>query len=229
MYLPWPVRKELARALFFKILANGEWFSDSFSFKHDDKAKVEEITGHWIVESVRTEPVWTAKQDPQLVEAFLSREKDEIRPAYARKMLKQFLGAMSLPVLPTKATSCRSCNGNRRWWIIPIQGDGGPENWQEALQREVPQLWAEAYHYYQSGEPIFLPKELEMEARRIQEQFTENQADELLDDIEAFLERLVPAAYDHWSISARLQWQLWKTGRIDWLRDEYRARRALTC
>ncbi len=208
------------KSTFFKILANGEWFSDSFSFKHDDKAKVEEITGHWIVELSELSGM-DSKQDPQLIKAFLSREKDEIRPAYARKCetiprSNVFAGSTN------QSNFLQNCNGNRRWWIIPIQGDGGPENWQEALKREVPQLWAEAYHYYQSGEPIFLPKELEMEARRIQEQFTENQADELLDDIEAFLERPVPAAYDHWSISARLQWQLWKTGRIDWLRDEYR-------
>ncbi|EJW97123.1 virulence-associated E family protein [gut metagenome] len=208
------------KSTFFKVLANGEWFSDSFSFKHDDKAKVEEITGHWIVELSELSGM-DSKQDPQLIKAFLSREKDEIRPAYARKCetiprSNVFAGSTN------QSNFLQNCNGNRRWWIIPIKGDEGPGNWQEALKREVPQLWAEAYHYYQSGEPIFLSKELEMDARRLQEQFTENQADELLDDIEAFLERPVPTAYDQWPISVRLQWQLWKTGRIDWLRDEYR-------
>ncbi len=161
------------KSTFFKILANGEWFTDSFSFKHDDKTKVEEITGHWIVELSELSGM-DSKQDPQLIKAFLSREKDEIRPAYARKCetiprSNVFAGSTN------QSNFLQNCNGNRRWWIIPIQSDEGPESWQAALKAEVPQLWAEAYHYYQEGEPIFLSKEMEAAARRLQEQFTESQ------------------------------------------------------
>ena len=208
------------KSTFFKILANDEWFTDSFSFKHDDKTKVEEITGHWIVELSELSGM-DNKQDPQLIKAFLSREKDEIRPAYARKCetiprSNVFAGSTN------QSNFLQNCNGNLRWWIIPIQSDEGPESWQAALKAEVPQLWAEAYHYYQEGEPIFLSKEMEAAARRLQEQFTENQADELLDDIEAFLERPVPNDYDRWSIPMRLQWQQWKTQQLDGLKEEYR-------
>lgn len=208
------------KSTFFRILARGEWFTDSFSFKHDDKTKIEEITGHWIVEISELSGM-DNKQDPQLIKAFLSRERDDVRKAYARKCesiprSNVFAGSTN------QSNFLQNCNGNRRWWIIPIRSEEGPENWTEQLKAEVPQLWAEAYHYYQNAEPHFLSKDMEAEARRLQEHYTENQADELLDEIEAFLERPVPAAYNQWPISIRLQWQQWRTGRSDGLREAYR-------
>ena len=39
----------VGKSTFLNAIA-GRWFSDSFSFAHDDKSKIEDITGAWIVE-----------------------------------------------------------------------------------------------------------------------------------------------------------------------------------
>lgn len=194
----------VGKSTFLSTIA-GEWFSDSFSFAHEDKAKIEDITGAWIVEISELNGMKRA-HDAEAAKAFLSRVRDDMRPAYARK--SESIPRSNVFAATTNETEfLQSCNGNRRWWIIPIKGIGQPRQWINALKAEVPQLWAEAYTYYSFGEDLFLPPELESEANLRQAEYTTAAGDELLEEIEAFLNRLVPKDYATWPLSRRLQWQ----------------------
>lgn len=209
----------VGKSTFLNIIA-GNWFSDSFSFAHDDKSKIEDITGAWIVEISELNGMKRA-HDAEAAKAFLSRVRDDVRPAYARK--SESIPRSNVFAATTNETEfLQSCNGNRRWWIIPIKGVGEVREWIDGLKTEVPQLWAEAYHYYTAGETLFLPPELESEANRRQTEYTTAAGDELLDEIEAFLNRLVPKAYFSWPLGKRAQWQKWAVDSSSFIDDEYR-------
>lgn len=46
-------------------------------------------------------------------------------------------------------------------------------NWSKLTKDEIDQIWAEAKHYYEQGEELFLNPELEEEMRSIQSKHTE--------------------------------------------------------
>ena len=209
----------VGKSTFLNAIA-GKWFSDSFSFAHDDKSKIEDITGAWIVEISELNGMKRA-HDAEAAKAFLSRVRDDVRPAYARK--SESIPRSNVFAATTNETEfILSCNGNRRWWIIPINGSGEVRDWIDELKAEVPQLWAEAYHYYSSGETLFLPPELESEANKRQAEYTTAAGDDLLEEIEAFLNRPVPIVYFSWPQSKRLQWQKWAVDSSTFIEDEYR-------
>ena len=95
-------------------------------------------------------------------------------------------------------------------------------DWIDALKSEVPQLWAEARHYYTLNEPLYLSSELEDAANQRQAEYTTAAGDELLEEIEAFLNRPVPTAYAGWPLSRRLQWQQWVVDSSSYLEDQYK-------
>ncbi|WP_304480431.1 virulence-associated E family protein, partial [uncultured Duncaniella sp.] len=168
----------VGKSTFLSIIA-GEWFSDSFSFAHDDKTKIEDITGAWIVEISELNGMKRA-HDAEAAKAFLSRVRDDVRPAYARK--SESIPRSNVFAATTNETEfLQSCNGNRRWWIIPIKGNGEVTDWIDELKAEVPQLWAEARHYYTLNEPLYLPSELEDAANQRQAEYTTAAGDELLE------------------------------------------------
>ncbi|WP_368045119.1 VapE domain-containing protein [uncultured Bacteroides sp.] len=209
----------VGKSTFLSTIA-GEWFSDSFSFAHEDKAKIEDITGAWIVEISELNGMKRA-HDAEAAKAFLSRVRDDVRPAYARK--SESIPRSNVFAATTNETEfLQSCNGNRRWWIIPINGVGQPREWIKQLKIEVPQLWAEAYQYYCNCETLYLPPELETEANQRQAEYTTAAGDELLEDIEAFLNRLVPSGYDSWPIARRAQWQEWAVDNQKYIDEDYR-------
>ncbi len=159
--------------------------------------------------------------DAEAAKAFLSRVRDDVRPAYARK--SESIPRSNVFAATTNETEfLQSCNGNRRWWIIPIKGAGEVREWIDDLKTKVPQLWAEAYHYYSAGETLFLPTELESEASKRQAEYTTAAGDELLDEIEAFLNNPVPKAYFSWPLGKRAQWQKWAVDPSSFIDDQYR-------
>ena len=88
-------------------------------------------------------------------------------------------------------------NGNRRWWIIPVKGNGHVSEWLDTLQCAVPQLWAEAYAYYRQGMKLYLTTDMEFKANEIQVQHSSILVDPIMEDLEMFLEREVVCKLDH--------------------------------
>ena len=98
-------------------------------------------------------------------------------------------------------------NGNRRWWIVTVNGNGYVSTWLSKLQSVVNQLWAEAYTYYKMGVKLYLSPELETEANDVQLSHSSIHNDPILDDMRLYLERMVPRAYSTWSIPMRVAYQ----------------------
>ena len=94
--------------------------------------------------------------------------------------------------------------GNRRFWVIPVDatlrryGD-----WLGALIQDRNQLWAEAVQNWRDGETLYLPGDLEAEARARQEVYNDDADDPLRDMLAAFLEAKLPADWDSWDLKRR--------------------------
>lgn len=200
--LPGP--QGIGKSTFFKVIGDS-WFNDSFSFASGDKEKVETITNGWIIEISELNGMKRAN-DAEAAKAFLSRQSDYMRPAYGHKVV-EFKRHNVFAATTNEINFLQGDNGNRRWWIIPVQGNGHVSSWLPSLQASVHQMWAEAYCYYKQGTNLYLSPALEAEANEIQMSHSSILTDPILDDLKLYLERDVPRAYASWSISMRLSYQ----------------------
>ena len=144
--------------------------------------------------------------DAEAAKAFLSRRSDSMRPAYGRKVV-EFLRHNVFAATTNETNFLQGDNGNRRWWIVTVNGNGHVSTWLPKLQSMVNQLWAEAYTYYKMGTKLYLSPELEAEANTVQLNHSSIHNDPILDDIRLYLERMVPRAYSTWSIPMRAAYQ----------------------
>lgn len=200
--LPGP--QGIGKSTFFKTIS-GKWFNDSFSFASGDKEKVETITNGWIIEISELNGLKRAN-DAEAAKAFLSRCSDYMRPAYGHKVV-EFMRHNVFAATTNETNFLQGDNGNRRWWIIPVKGNGHVAEWLDALQRVVPQLWAEAYAYYRQGMKLYLTPDLEIKANEVQVQHSNILVDPIIEDLEMYLEREIPVQYASWTIPIRQAYQ----------------------
>lgn len=200
--LPGP--QGIGKSTFFKTIS-GKWFNDSFSFASGDKEKVETITNGWIIEISELNGLKRAN-DAEAAKAFLSRCSDYMRPAYGHKVV-EFMRHNVFAATTNETNFLQGDNGNRRWWIIPVKGNGQVSEWLDALQRVVPQLWAEAYAYYRQGMKLYLTPDMEIQANEVQVQHSNILVDPIMEDLEMYLEREIPVQYASWTIPIRQAYQ----------------------
>lgn len=200
--LPGP--QGIGKSTFFKTIS-GKWFNDSFSFASGDKEKVETITNGWIIEISELNGLKRAN-DAEAAKAFLSRCSDYMRPAYGHKVV-EFMRHNVFAATTNETNFLQGDNGNRRWWIIPVKGNGHVSEWLDALQRVVPQLWAEAYAYYRQGMKLYLTPDMEIQANEVQVQHSNILVDPIMEDLEMYLEREIPVQYASWTIPIRQAYQ----------------------
>lgn len=127
------------------------WFTDGLS-ELGSKAQAEEIEGKWIVELGELKGIG---RDLDQTKAFVTREAENYRPAYARYSVHRprscvFAGTVN----PGNAGYLRDETGNRRWWPV-LCTKQSPEI-TPALRD---QLWAEARTLYLAGEKWWLEDE----------------------------------------------------------------------
>lgn len=144
----------------------GEWFSDSLR-TFGDKDAMETIQGTWIDEVAEMQAM--AKAEVDAVKMFLSKTNDYYRAAYGRYTADRprqcvFFGTTNSKECLTDTT------GSRRFWVVDIDQQGRCKNIFRDMAGERDQIWAEAVAYWRIGESLYLPPELEREARRIQEE-----------------------------------------------------------
>lgn len=181
----------------------GAWFSDSM-FTFEGKDAMELLQPAWLLELSELSAL--KRSELEGVKQFLTRQVDEYRPAYAERTEKRprhcvFFGT-------TNETSfLKGDTGNRRFWVVPV-GVTKPSKdiFDGGLEGERDQVWAEAVHYYRGGEKRYLPASLELEARKVQEEFNTLSEDPLVGTIQAYLERRLPADWDGRTIEDRRAW-----------------------
>jgi putative DNA primase/helicase len=124
-----------------------EWFADRIPDLHSADAAIQ-LAGCWIVELAELAAV--KRGENETVKAFLTRTNDVYRPPYGRWRITVprqcvFIGSTNESAYLVDRT------GNRRYWPVTC-GDIDIEY----LERDRDQLWAEALHAYESGEPWHL-------------------------------------------------------------------------
>ena len=166
-----------------------EWFSDNLPLGLNGKETIEALSGHWILEVSELQGM--RKSDIEKVKAFLSRDTDRARMAYARTVTE---ARRQCVIIGTTNSDkyLRDLTGNRRIWPVRVERFD-----LETLKRDRDQLWAEAAAREASGASIRLPEELwAAAAAEQQERVVENPFVSVLDRALREVETLEPEVRD---------------------------------
>ena len=186
----------IGKSTFLAILGR-EWFSDSLT-TFEGKEAAELIQGTWINEIGELSAF--TKQETQIIKQFLSKTHDIYRAAYGRRTDKYprrcvFFGTSN------DSEFLKDATGNRRFWPVDVGIHPAKKSVWEQLPTEVDQIWAEAYTYWQLGEPLYLSKDVEDMAAEMQEEHRESSGKEGI--IRDFLEKPIPKNWDSMKLMDR--------------------------
>ena len=196
----------IGKSTLIRVMGHG-WYDDSLT-SIEGKEGMDQLRGKWLLEM--GELTNYKKSTSEAYKAFLSKQEDSYRPAYARKT--EVYPRQCVFFATTNETAFLKGNtGNRRFWTIDC-GIHRPELsvWDD-LPDEADQVWAEAVERFRQKEPLFLPKDLEAEARAGQEEHNEVSADERTGRIMEFISQPLPEDWDSFTLQQRLDY--WKSGQ----------------
>jgi predicted P-loop ATPase len=144
-----------------RCIFGAEWFGDSLPPMQSKDAS-DYLRGKWVVEMAELSNM--NKAEVEVVKAFIAREEERFRPAYARNELSYprqcvFAGTTN------KTDYLRDETGNRRFWPVKV----GHICDTTSLQRDRNLIWSEALHAFNAGEEWWLTGEAER-AAEVQQQ-----------------------------------------------------------
>lgn len=183
------------------------WFSDSL-YTVQGKEAYEQLQGFWIIEM--GEMAATRKAELEQIKQFISKQSDSYRAAYARRTKERprqcaFFGSTN------DDEFMRDTTGGRRFWPVTVT-DAGRTRADSLTEDVIDQIWAEIVTRYRAGESWYLDDlKMENEARDRQDAHTEMNGKQGV--VEEFLKRKIPANWDAWSLSDRLNF--WAGGFED--------------
>ena len=189
----------LGKSTLFNVMG-GDWFNDSLTTT-EGKTAMEQLRCGWVIELAELSSI--KRSDVEQVKNYISRRDDIYRAAYGTVVERH----------PRQCVFCGTTNeayflkgdtGNRRFWVIAVDESlRKVPDFLEALTRDRDQLWAEAVVFWKRGEKLYLPLELEKEARARQSQYNDDNDDPLRDMLAAFLDTRLPADWDTWDLNRR--------------------------
>ena len=186
----------IGKSSLFSRLA-GKWFSDSLTTVQNKEA-YEQLQGVWVIEM--GELAATRKADVESLKHFLSKQTDSFRVAYG-KHVSDFPRQCIFVGTTNDREFLKDRTGNRRFWPVPVSGAGDKSIWSDLTDDEIGQIWAEALHLWKKGETLYLSRELEEQARKVQEEHTEESP--LYGMIHEFLERKLSDDWDSLDVYQR--------------------------
>jgi predicted P-loop ATPase len=186
----------IGKSSLFSRLA-GKWFSDSLTTVQNKEA-YEQLQGVWVIEM--GELAATRKADVESLKHFLSKQTDSFRVAYG-KHVSDFPRQCIFVGTTNDREFLKDRTGNRRFWPVPVSGVGAKSIWSDLTDDEIGQIWAEALHLWKKGETLYLSRELEEQARKVQDEHTEESP--LYGMISEFLERKISDDWDSLDVYQR--------------------------
>ena len=180
----------------------GDWFSDNLTFNDmGDKTAAENIQGYWLLEI--SEMKGMKKMDVESIKAFVSRQEDIYRAAYARNTERHPRQCVIFGTVNDLSGYLKDITGNRRFWPIEVSGKTDRHPW-DLTGDDRDQIWAEVmFRYTVLGERslILTPA---AEAIAVEKQTEAIEADDREGMVEAYLNTLLPDDWDGRSLDDRL-------------------------
>lgn len=181
----------------------GQWFNDSITTT-EGKEGMDQLRRAWIIEMGELASI--KRSEVESIKAYLSKRVDIYRAAYARRTAEHprqciFCGTTN------EALFLRGDNGNRRFWVIAVDPTlRRYTSWQEQIDHDRDQIWAEATHYYKAGEKLYLCARLEAQAKQRQAEFNDDHDDPMAEMLRSFLEAKLPVDWDTYDLQRRRAW-----------------------
>ena len=171
----------------------GNWYNQSIkSFAGDEALK--KLQGSWICEIEELSAF--GKSTIEEIKSFISAITDVYRPSYGRRVerhLRQcvFIGTTN------NYEFLKDKTGNRRFWPVTTDKSKATKSpFDDLTQEVVQQMYAEAKVYFDKNpidKTLLLDEKAAEMAIKMQEEHSEK--DDLVGEIEAFLERPIPSNY----------------------------------
>ena len=176
-----------------------DWFTDSLSLSDTrDKTGAEKLQGSWIVEI--GELAGMRKTDIETIKAFISRQDDKYRSAFAKRATSHPRQSIFFATTNAEDGFLRDITGGRRFWPVYLHNttkSPGPD------QDTVDQIWAEVLTMAER-EPLYLTEDEEKEAVRLQKESVEHDPRE--GTIREYLGKLLPENWNALSVWERRDW-----------------------
>ena len=178
----------------------GEWFSDSFTTVQGKEA-YEQVIGVWIMEV--GELAGMRKAEEEATKLYVSKQVDRFRPAYGRRT-QEFPRQCIFIGTTNEQQFLRDSTGNRRFWIVDTPNDPTRDLWDDLTPAMIRLIWGEAIEIFRKGETLFLPPELEAQARQVQRAYEEENPKTGL--VAEYLDRLLPEDWEGKDTYDRRAW-----------------------
>lgn len=190
-------KQGLGKSTFISKIGN-EWYTDGLSGLGNNKDDLQFLLGSWIIELGELSA--TRRTEVEQTKQFISATKDRYRPSYGRITAEYprtcvFIGTSN------DNTYLKDKTGNRRFFPIPVITERRTKDPFKELEKEVSQIWAEAYEYFYQGEQLYLTQELEKIADSYREEAEE--VDEVEERIKRYLEMPITENWYELSLETR--------------------------
>lgn len=197
----------------------GAWFSDSL-VSVTGKEAYEALQGVWLMEMA--ELAATRKAEVEAIKHFISKQIDRFRVAYGH-YIEDFPRQCIFIGTTNKVDFLRDETGGRRFWPMTVNPEKVEMKWSKLTQDEINQIWAEAKHFYDKDEKLYLEPEMEEEMRDIQSKHTEESP--YVGIIEEYLNTKLPSNWNELSIFDRRRYyegdvDMLPTGNVDYFERE---------
>ena len=178
-----------------------DWFSDSLD-SVSGKEAYEQLRGSWIIEM--SELAALKKSEIEPIKQFISKQADIYRVSYGKRV-SEFPRQCIFIGTTNESSFLRDHTGNRRFWPIKC-GSQTPSRslWDASTDEYISQVWAEAKNAYTGGESVWIGKEMEQVAQKVQLEHTEENP--YVGMIREYLEMEVPLNWYKLDLRTRRQY-----------------------
>lgn len=151
-------KQGLGKSTTFKALASPEWFNSTVP--DADKDFLLAVHSCWIFELAEIEHITGGRAEGRL-KNLITTSIDSVRLPYGRTTQRMPRGSVFAGTVNAREF-LRDSTGNRRYWVVPIEGD--QELDREGILRSRDAIWKSAVLAWRSGELPMLDKQLEAES-----------------------------------------------------------------